>query len=317
MRFPALNRSNLCTLSHYTRRHYSEQISNVMIHDLRAPTSGKVRVLSLNRPAKRNAISRQLLKELRQAINQIHTEYDDYEKKLLENKRNIKNLNQPSTRVLILTSSVETCFCAGADLTERESFTAEETASFLAELRGTFSSLSSLPIPSISAISSVALGGGLELALCSHLRVVTTTAILGFPETRLGIIPGAGGTYRLPALIGHSRARDLILTGRKISGQEAHFLGLADRLVEILPREDESNTDLRKRALEEVQETSINLAFEICEGGPLAIRSALKAINSGNPDFENQMYEKVVCSDDRNEALVAYKEKRKPIFSGC
>ncbi|POS82745.1 hypothetical protein EPUL_006339, partial [Erysiphe pulchra] len=269
-----------------------------------------------NRPTKRNAISRQLLKELREAIDQIHIEYSEYEKnqKITSRKKYLQS--QPTTRVVILNSSIESCFCAGADLTERESFTAKETACFLADLRSTFSSLSDLPIPSISAISSVALGGGLELALCTNLRVLSSTAIVGLPETRLGIIPGAGGTYRLPALIGQSRARDLILTGRRISGREAHFLGLADRLVEILPKENESNIQLRTRALQEVQEAAINLAFEICEGGPLAISCALKAVNSVDEEIENQMYEKVVVSDDRNEALLAFKEKRKPNFTG-
>ncbi|RKF62143.1 putative enoyl-CoA hydratase 2, mitochondrial [Erysiphe neolycopersici] len=313
MRFITLNRSSL---SYFTKRYYSDYISNIMIHDIRAPTSGKVRVISLNRPAKRNAISRQLLKELREAIDQIHTEYSDYEKNQQFTSRKKIIQSQPTTRVVILTSSIESCFCAGADLIERESFTAKETTCFLADLRSTFSSLSDLPIPSISAISSVALGGGLELALCTDLRVFTNTAIVGLPETRLGIIPGAGGTYRLPALIGKSRAKDLILTGRRVSGKEAHFLGIADRLVEILPKENESNIQLRTRALQEVQEAAINLAFEICEGGPLAIVSALKAVKSEDENIENQMYERVVCSHDRNEALVAFKEKRKPNFTG-
>lgn len=286
MRFIPLRRSSL---SYFTKRYYSEQISNIMIHDIRAPTSGKVRVISLNRPAKRNAISRQLLKELREAIDQIHTEYSEYEKYHQSTHRKKDKKLQPTTRVIILTSSIESCFCAGADLIERESFTAKETASFLADLRSTFCSLSDLPIPSISAISSVALGGGLELALCTHLRVFTNTAVVGLPETRLGVIPGAGGTYRLPALIGQSRARDLILTGRRVSGEEAHFLGLADRLVKVFPKENESNIQLRTRALEEVQEAAINLAFEICEGGPLAISCALKAVNSEDEDIENQM----------------------------
>ena len=110
------------------------------------------------------------------------------------------------------------------------------TSDFLSKLRSTFTSLSALPIPTISAISSLALGGGLELALSTHMRVMGSTAVVGLPETRLGIIPGAGGTFRLPALIGLGRARDLILTGRRVTGAEAYFLGIADRLVEIVPK---------------------------------------------------------------------------------
>ncbi len=110
------------------------------------------------------------------------------------------------------------------------------TAAFLLNLRKTFTCLSTLPIPTISAISSLALGGGLELALSTNMRVLASTAIVGLPETRLGIIPGAGGTHRLPALIGLGRARDLILTGRRVTAAEAYFLGIADRLVEIVPQ---------------------------------------------------------------------------------
>lgn len=186
----------------------------------------------------------------------------------------------------------------------------------MTELRTTFSSISTIPIPSISAISSIALGGGLELALCTHMRVLASTSEIGLPETRLGIIPGAGGTYRLPALIGLSRARDLILTGRRISGKEAHFIGIADRLVNVIPRENETGADLLARSRMEVLQTAIDLAEEICEGAPLAIRCALTAIESGGAEIESQMYKKVVGTKDRNEALLAFKEKRKPAFKG-
>lgn len=201
------------------------------------------------------------------------------------------------------------------------------TAQFLANLRGTFSSLAALPIPSISAISSLALGGGLELALCTHFRVLASTAVVGLPETRLGIIPGAGGTHRLPALIGLPRARDLILTGRRVSAPEAYFLGLADRLVEVLPEEEEqdgaageygSKVDegLPARARRAALSESVRLATEICEGGPIAIRAGLQAVSWAREEVENAMYQRVVKSEDRDEALEAFKEKRKPIFKG-
>lgn len=220
--------------------------------------------------------------------------------------------------MLILTSQVDGAFCAGADLKERAGFTADETAAFLSNLRNTFTALSSLPIPTISAISSLALGGGLELALCTHMRVLASTAQVGLPETRLGILPGAGGTYRLPALIGLGRARDLILTGRRVSAAEAYFLGIADRLVEVLPEEgkEEEKGELMTRAKEEVLREAVRLAGEICDGGPVAIRSALKAVAYAREEVENQMYERVVGTEDRNEALVAFREKRKPVFKG-
>lgn len=189
-------------------------------------------------------------------------------------------------------------------------------------------SLASLPIPTISAISSIALGGGLELALATHFRILTSNAIVGLPETRLGIIPGAGGTYRLPALVGIPRARDMILTGRRVSAPEAYFLGLADRLVEIAPESEEQAREWQ--ALEETERDrmvmdlarrsalseAVRLASEIAEGGPIAVRAALRAVEEPRETVENSMYERVVRTEDRDEALRAFAEKRKPVFKG-
>jgi methylglutaconyl-CoA hydratase len=195
------------------------------------------------------------------------------------------------------------------------------TANFLEDLRGTFAELSSLPIPTISAVSSLALGGGLELALCTHLRVFASTAQVGLPETRLGIIPGAGGTYRLPGLIGLGRARDLVLTGRRVSASEAYFLGIADRLVEVVEKDEQGGKEggkeeLMKRAKEEVLKEAVRLAGEICEGGPVAVRSALQAVGHAREEVENKMYERVLGTSDRDEALLAFREKRRPVFTG-
>lgn len=171
-------------------------------------------------------------------------------------------------------------------------------------------------MPSISAISSLALGGGLELALATHFRVLTSNASVGLPETRLAIIPGAGGTYRLPALIGLARARDLILTGRRVAAAEAYFLGIADRLVEVVPEPGRDAAHLlpvaRKAALSE----GVRLAHEICGGGPVAVRAALQAVAWARPEKEAEMYRRVVDTDDRNEALRAFQDKRKPVFKG-
>jgi methylglutaconyl-CoA hydratase len=188
------------------------------------------------------------------------------------------------------------------------------TNEFLTKLRGTFHDLAALQIPTISAISSTALGGGLELALCTHLRVFGSSAIVGLPETRLAIIPGAGGTYRLPALIGVNRARDMILTGRRVSGPEAYFLGLCDRLVEILPEEEGKEGVAREKVLRE----SIKLALDICEGGPIAIKQAIQATAGYHRGeaAENEAYNGVIETEDRYEALRAFAEKRKPAFRG-
>jgi methylglutaconyl-CoA hydratase len=188
------------------------------------------------------------------------------------------------------------------------------TREFLADVRNTFTDLSNLPIPSISAISSVALGGGLELALCTTFRVFGSSAIVGQPETKLAIIPGAGGTYRLPALIGVNRARDLILTGRRVSGAEAYFLGLCNRLVEVTP--EDSNEEGRAR--HKVLDTSVQLANDICEGGPIALTQAMRAVNGWQRGeaAENEAYEVILKTEDRIEALKAFAEKRKPAFKG-
>ncbi|KAL4868897.1 hypothetical protein BDV12DRAFT_168840 [Aspergillus spectabilis] len=262
-----------------------------------APGSGNIRVLLLNRPNARNALSRNLLTSLAQHVQSISSEGG----------------NGP-TRALVIGSNADSAFCAGADLKERLHMTKDETNAFLSKLRGTFRDLAALPIPTISAVSSTALGGGLELALCTHLRVFGSNSSVALPETKLAIIPGAGGTYRLPSLIGKARARDLILTGRRVTGPESYFIGLCDRLVEILPEEEKKEGAAREKVLRE----SIKLAMEICDGGPIAIKQALKAVNEGERGeaAENEAYDRVVDTEDRHEALRAFSEKRKPAFRG-
>lgn len=195
------------------------------------------------------------------------------------------------------------------DLTSR-------THAFLTSLRQTLTHLALLPVPTIAAINGTALGGGLELALCTHMRVLASTAQVGLPETRLGIIPGAGGTFRLPALIGLGRARDLILTGRRVAADEAYFLGIADRLVAVEETPGDAQEEMGKRAREAVLRGAVNLAREICTGGPVAIRAALQAVRGSREDVEIKMYERVVATADRDEALRAFRDKRKPVFQG-
>ena len=165
------------------------------------------------------------------------------------------------------------------------------------------------------------------MALSTTFRVLASTASVGLPETRLGIIPGAGGTYRLPALIGTGRARDLVLTGRHVGAAEAYFLGIADRLVQVQLDEeatektsDQDEKAKRKALLAKARNAAlaeaVRLAQEICEGGPIAIRAGLKAVNSASKEMENEMYQRVTATQDRKEALVAFKEKRKPVFTG-
>ena len=157
----------------------------------------------------------------------------------------------------------------------------------------------------------MALGGGLELALTTHLRVFATSSLVALPETRLAIIPGAGGTYRLPAVIGRTRALDMMLTGRRVGGAEAYFMGLCDRLVEVGDKEGMEDGVARQRTLD----TAIELALGICEGGPRALSAVIRAAGLGE-QWENKEYERILQTEDRNEALRAFGEKRKPVFKG-
>jgi methylglutaconyl-CoA hydratase len=191
----------------------------------------------------------------------------------------------------------------------------DSTATFLKNLRRTFSDLSKLQLPTISAVSSVAFGGGLELALSTHLRVFGSSTVVGLPETRLAIIPGAGGTYRLPGVIGLTRARDMILTGRRVDAAESYFVGLCNRLVEVTVEEQKEPGKARQKVLDE----AIRLARDICEGGPVATKQALEALEGWELGevAENKAYEGILDTQDRIEALRAFGEKRKPVFKGC
>lgn len=306
----------------------------IRVTNLPAPGTGHIRILELNRPGARNAISKALLGSLSSEVDDVQSQYDAVTGEELAAKSWNQRFGGAAgssekgpTRAVILASAVDQCFCAGADLKERRGFTPDETSAFLTHLRSTFTSISALPVPTISAIGSIALGGGLELALSTHFRVLSSNAIVGLPETRLGILPGAGGTHRLPALIGIGRARDLVLTGRQVSAPEAYFLGLADRLVEVLPEGEEEAEKLRKgdpaaagRVLALARKTvlseAVRLATEICEGGPVAVRAALQAVQRPHEEVENAMYERVIRTEDRDEALRAFAEKRKPEFKG-
>ncbi|PHH59152.1 hypothetical protein CDD81_3683 [Ophiocordyceps australis] len=309
----------LSSLSRPIHRLYSSSAdAPIRITNLPAPTVGHIRILELNRPDARNAISRALLTNLSTEINVIQAQYTPDGIPTCS----ADDLASPlgPTRAVIIASAIDSCFCAGADLKERLSFTPQQTADFLQHLRQTLASLASLPIPSISAISSLALGGGLELALATHFRVLSSNATVGLPETRLGIIPGAGGTHRLPALIGLARARDLILTGRRVAAPEAYFLGIADRLVEVVPDKADSHSSppsekqilpqARKSALAE----AVRLAQEITQGGAIAVRAALQAVAWATPEKEDEMYQRTLTSNDRVEALKAFQQKRKPVF---
>lgn len=212
-----------------------------------------------------------------------------------------------SVRAVIITGSGEKAFCAGADLKERASMSAEEVRAFVPRLQALTAAVAALPMPTIAAINGAAFGGGCELALACDLRLMASTASIGLTETSLAIIPGAGGTVRLPKLVGIGRAKELIFTARRIDATEASAIGLVEEVCDpemLLPR-------------------ATDLAAAIAKNGPLAVRAAKRAIDTAASlpaeqafAAERDAYASIVDSADRVEGLTAFREKRPPRYQG-
>ncbi len=249
---------------------------------------GTVAIWTISRPERMNSLSRAAIR----AIGSLAREAAD--------NRSIK--------AIILTGAGEKVFCAGADLKERQGMSENDVRALLDLYRSEFAPLDQSPKPVCAAINGHALGGGLELALCCDLRVVAAHAELALPETTLGIIPGAGGTQRLPRIIGEGRAKELILTGRRVGAEEALAIGLVHRIAS---------------AGTSVVDAALALVAPIAAGAPIAQAAALAAIDAaGNLDLtqgllvEKMAYDRTLISRDRREALAAFAEKRKPEFLG-
>jgi methylglutaconyl-CoA hydratase len=248
--------------------------------------SARALVLTLNRPDAMNALSRALLEALWAEVERAAVRRD--------------------VRAVILAGNGK-AFCAGADLKERAGMSPTEVRAFLRRIRGIMDLVERLPMPTIAAIEGVALGGGCELALACDLRVLGRNASLGLTECALGIIPGAGGTQRLPRLVGPSKAKELIFTARRLDAAAAAAVGLANDVVDA------------GRALER----ALALAAEIGKNAPLAVEAAKAAIDGGLSTgisegllLEARAYEVTLFTEDRKEALAAFAEKRPPKFVG-
>lgn len=210
-------------------------------------------------------------------------------------------------RCILIGGSGDRAFCAGADLKERRTMAADRVPDFVRNIRGVMDDVATMPQPTIAVVQGFAFGGGTELMLACDLRIAADTATFGLTETTLAIIPGAGGTQRLPRLIGSSRAKDLILTGRKLDAVEAERIGLLNRVS--------TKAELAAGAKE--------LAETIAGNGPVAVRAAKEAIDRGTEapiheglEIEARCYDKVLPTTDRLEALAAFAEKRRPVFKG-
>ncbi|XP_010258770.1 PREDICTED: probable enoyl-CoA hydratase 2, mitochondrial [Nelumbo nucifera] len=259
---------------------------SVKMERLSGSDSGIIEV-NLDRPEAKNAIGKDLLKGLQHTFESINRD--------------------SSINVVMICSSVPEVFCAGADLKERRTMNPSEVQFFVNSLRSTFSYLEALHVPTIAVIEGAALGGGLEMALSCDLRICGEDAVFGLPETGLAIIPGAGGTQRLPRLVGKSVAKELIFTSRKIGGKDAMLMGLVNYCVPA--------GEAHLKALE--------IARDINQKGPLAIRMAKRAIDRGieielpsGLELEEECYEQLLNTKDRLEGLAAFAEKRKPIYNG-
>ncbi len=246
-----------------------------------------IATVTFNRPKALNALNAELLAEFGQALAEIDAD--------------------EAIRVLVLTGSGDKAFVAGADITELATFNALQGKQFARTGQTVISRIQELSIPAIAAVNGYALGGGMEIALACDFIYAAENAMFGLPEITLGIIPGFGGTQRLPRLIGQNMAKEMIFTGKMIPAQEALRLGIANR---VCPPD---------QLLPEVLKT----AGQIASRGKVALRAAKQAVNRGlNVDLasgchiENDAFALCMASADAREGTTAFLEKRKPVFKG-
>lgn len=241
---------------------------------------GDAVVLTLNAPERRNAIDQQMVDGLHRALDELSS--DD------------------GLAALVITGAGDKAFAAGADIAQLRERTSRDALKAINS--GIFNRIEEFPAPVIAAVRGFALGGGCELAIACDLRVLGESAKMGQPEVRLGIIPAAGGTYRLPRLIGLGRARELVYTGRLVDAQEALRLGLANAVVPDA----------------EVVSKALAIAGEIAQNGRLAVRGAKRALNAlsrpGHESaiaFESSVQAVLFDSEDKKARMDAFLHKQK------
>lgn len=248
---------------------------------------GSAAWVTLNRPAVRNALSRDVNIRLQEVAPEL--EHDE------------------EVRAIVITGAGDQAFCAGADLKERRGVPASESGSYINAISGAINGWSELRKPTIAAMNGAAYGGGLELALACDFRILVEGAEVGLTEVRLGIMPGAGGTQRLPRLVGEARAKELILLGRRIGAARALEIGLVNQVV---PR----------AGLTQAVEA---LLAELAGCAPISLQQAKSAIERGHGkpideamELERQLYDVTLFSEDRDEGLAAFAEGRPPRYQG-
>jgi enoyl-CoA hydratase len=251
------------------------------------PDTSGVAVLTIRRPDKRNALNHALISELGEAFRVVRED--------------------AALRALVITGEGEQAFVAGADIGEIAHLNPAEAQLLSRRGQEIFRTLETLRKPSVAAINGYALGAGLELAMCATVRIASDNARLGQPEVKLGIVPGYGGTQRLPRLVGRGRALDLLLSGEPIDAAEAYRIGLVNAVF----------------APAELLNAAKNWALRVLANGPLAVALAMESVDTGLDGgldaglrFEAMAFGLSFASDDRREGTAAFLEKRKPAFTG-
>ena len=243
--------------------------------------------VTLNREKALNTFNYEALCALQEVVEEIHVD--------------------PEVQVVVITGAGDRAFSAGADLKERKTLTPVEVRRNVKAIADAFNAVARLPQPTIAAVNGYAFGGGFELVLACDFAIASENSQFGLTETSWAIIPGAGGTQRLPRLVGEMRAKELIFTARKFDAAEAKELGVVLDVVEQ----------------DKLHDACKELAAQITKNGPVALRQAKYAITKGmNVDLEtgiqieSKAYELTIDTEDRLEALAAFAEKRVPNFKG-
>ncbi|CRK95748.1 CLUMA_CG009205, isoform A [Clunio marinus] len=290
LRSPRINRNFISVLGRNFCSEKIEKPDELKLSYLTGDRQG-IAVIELNRENGKNSLNKSLVSKFNNSVD------------VLGHDKNV--------RVVIIRSLVKGIFCAGADLKERQTLSPLEVRRFVNSLRQLIVNIENLPMPVIAAIDGAALGGGLELALSCDLRTAASQVKLGLVETRLAIMPGAGGTQRLPRIVSPALAKELIFTARIFSGEEASKMGIVNYSVS----QNDSNDAAYQRA--------IKLAEEILPNGPVGVKMAKRAINKGSQvdlgtgySIEEDCYSQLIGTKDRLEGLAAFNEKRKPNYIG-
>jgi enoyl-CoA hydratase len=267
-----------------------EDLMDIQLETVQFSVDNNVALIKLDRPDRMNTLGGTMKEDLAKAFFDLAREHT-------------------AVRAVVLTGVGERAFCAGADIKERAANKPHPADYFVRQQKthDLFRGIETFERPVIAAINGVALGGGLELALCCDIRLAATHARLGLPEVKLGVIPAAGGTQRLPRAIGESAAKELMFTGRMIGAEEALSLGLVSRVT----------------SSDSLLDDAMALAREIAAMPPLAVSFAKHAVNTGlqtgidqGLNIERYAAAMLVDTEDRLEGMKAFVEKRLPVFRG-